>query len=75
MTRTGEHFVDKKLVVRYLIVNGPGRTETELMRAIHGSRVTYRQVNRTCRELVEAGLVKRTGSGRTGSPYRYWPIP
>ena len=58
-------------VLEYLIRKGPGRSETELTRAIHGGLARKK---RECALLVEEGKVERRDAGRKSDPYRYWPI-
>jgi hypothetical protein len=59
-------------VIQYLIENGPGRTEIELARAIHGRGAYQQQVNQDCNMLVNSGKVERRGGGRINDPFRYF---
>lgn len=59
-------------VLQFLIEKGPGRTEIELARAIHGDTAYQQQVNQDLRMLVDEGKIKRRGMGGTNDPYRYW---
>jgi hypothetical protein len=61
-------------VVEYLIRKGPGRTGTELARAIHGDRGYQQQVGQECAMLVAEGRVERQGAGGKGDPHRFLPI-
>ena len=60
-------------VIQYLVENGPGRTEIELARAIHGLRGYQQQVNQDCNMLVNLGKVERRGEGGINDPFRYFP--
>ena len=60
-------------VLHYLIRKGPGRTELELARAIHGDKAYQQGVNTHCSMLVIEGKAERRGAGGPGDPYRYWP--
>ena len=60
-------------VLRYLIENGPGRTEVELARAIHGDRATQQMVNQDIALLIGRGVVVRKGDGGPLDPYRLFP--
>ena len=60
-------------VLQYLIQKGPGRTELELARAIHGGESYQQSVNTHCAMLVIEGKAERRGAGGRGEPYRYWP--
>ena len=60
-------------VSEYLISKGPGRTELELARAIHGEKAYQQAVNHHCVMLVIEGKAERRGAGGPGDPYRYWP--
>lgn len=59
-------------VLKFLVEKGPGRTEIELARAIHGEGAYQQQVNQDLRMLVDSGAVERRGGGPDG-PYRYFP--
>lgn len=63
----------KEDVLQYLIQKGPGRTELELARAIHGDKAHSQNVNTYCVMLVIEGKAERRGGGGPGEPYRYWP--
>jgi hypothetical protein len=56
-------------VLEYLIKHGPGRTELELAKAIHGESGYQQQVNQDLALLVGRGAVER----RSEAPYRYFP--
>jgi hypothetical protein len=73
MARTKQEMTQYK-ALEYLIARGPGRTELELARAIHGGRATQQYVNQDCTMLVIEGKAERRGAGRKKEPYRYWPI-
>lgn len=60
-------------VLRYLIENGPGRTESQLAEAIFGNLGYQQRVNADCRLLESRGRVERRGSGGPTDPYRYYP--
>ena len=60
-------------VLAFLIENGPGRTESELARAIFADKAYQQRVNQDCQLLLARGLVERRGSGRPADPYRYFP--
>jgi hypothetical protein len=60
-------------VLEYLIIRGPGRTERDLSKAIHGLGSPQQAVNQDCRMLVLANKVERRGQGVPGDPYRYYP--
>ena len=47
---------------------GPGTSETELVELVDEDK---RKIGGPLRELVEDGLVSRTGAGQRGNPYRY----
>jgi len=59
--------------LQYLIAHGPGRTELELARAIHGDKAKQQRVSQDCTMLVIEGRAERRGVGRRKDPYRYWP--
>jgi len=61
-------------VLEYLIRKGPGRSETELTRAIHGGMAHKKRLNDECALLLEEGKIERRGAGLKSDPYRYWPI-
>ncbi|MGY3355098.1 hypothetical protein ACVWZK_001761 [Bradyrhizobium sp. GM0.4] len=60
-------------VLQFLIEKGPGRTEIELARAIHGEQAHQQQVNQDLVLLVGRGNADRRGEGGPGDPYRYYP--
>jgi hypothetical protein len=60
-------------IIECLIANGPGRTELELAKAIHGPTGYQQQVNQDCNMLVNSGKVERRGGGGVNDPYRYFP--
>ncbi|MCP3463048.1 hypothetical protein [Bradyrhizobium sp. CCGUVB23] len=60
-------------VIRFLVGKGPGRTEIELAKAIHGDDAYQQQVNQDVRMLVDAGKIVRRGGGGPNDPYRYYP--
>jgi hypothetical protein len=60
-------------VLQYLIQKGPGRTELELARAIHGDKACQQGVNTHCSMLVIERKAERRGVGGPGDPCRYWP--
>lgn len=49
----------------------PGQTTKELLRGPVGGG--WGRKLQALRQLVRAGLVVRTGTGRKGSPWRYYP--
>lgn len=55
-------------VLQYLIERGPGRTEVELARAIHGDKGYQQQVNKDLALLLGKATVTRRGE-----PWRYYP--
>jgi predicted transcriptional regulator len=55
-------------VLQFLIEKGPGRTELELARAIHGDKGYQQQVNQDLSLLLSRGAVERRDT-----PYRYFP--
>jgi len=57
-------------VLAYLIKQGPGRSEIELARAIHGNDAYQQQVNGDLSLLLSRGIVER----RSENPYRYYPV-
>ncbi len=59
-------------VIQFLIEKGPGRTEIELARAIHGDNAYQQQVNQDVRMLVGKGKIERRGTGGPNDPYRYF---
>lgn len=61
-------------VLHFLIEKGPGRTEIELARAVHGDKAYQQQVNQDLTLLVGRGMVKRCGEGGQHDPYRYFPM-
>lgn len=61
-------------VLEYLIRKGPGRSETELTRAMHGGLAHQKRLDGECARLVEQGKIERRGPGVKSDPYRYWPI-
>jgi len=60
-------------VLKFLIEKGPGRSEIDLARAIHGDKAYQQQVNQDIRMLVDSGQVDRRGAGGVTDPYRYYP--
>ncbi|KRQ01294.1 hypothetical protein AOQ73_18235 [Bradyrhizobium pachyrhizi] len=60
-------------VLKFLVEKGPGRTEIELARAIHGESAYQQQVNQDLRMLVDREAVERRGGGGPEEPYRYYP--
>jgi len=60
-------------VLKFLIEKGPGRTEIELARAIHGDTAYHQQVNQDLRMLSEREEIERRGDGGQHDPYRYHP--
>ena len=61
-------------VLEFLIKKGPGRTEIELGRAIHGNAAYQQQVNQDLRLLVVRGRVERRGDGGPIDPFRYYTM-
>jgi hypothetical protein len=61
-------------VLEFLVQKGPGRTEVELARAIHGPSGYQQQVNQDLGMLVRANKVECRGQGGPGAPRRYYPI-
>jgi hypothetical protein len=61
-------------VLQFLIEKGPGRTELELARAIHGDKGYQQQVNQDLGLLVNGGKAQRRGDGGPSDPYRYFPV-
>ena len=60
-------------VVRFLIENGPGRSEAQIAEAIFGADGYPQRVNQECRMLVNSGVVQRSGLGGPADPFRYFP--
>jgi hypothetical protein len=60
-------------VIQYLIEHGPGRTELELAKAIHGEAGVQQHVNQDCEALARTYRVERRGVGGPTQPYRYYP--
>ena len=50
----------------------PGLTAMEIALNIFGRRLYYRPVYQACRRLVDAGRLKRRGSGVEGDPFTYY---
>jgi hypothetical protein len=48
-----------------------GLTAVEITIRVYGRRANLQTVNKNCRDLVEAGLLKRRGKGRAGHPFTY----
>ena len=61
-------------VLVFLIENGPGRTEGQLVEAIFGGAGYQQRVNADCRLLVSRGKIERRGSGGQSDPYRYFVV-
>ncbi|MCK1289370.1 MULTISPECIES: hypothetical protein [unclassified Bradyrhizobium] len=61
-------------VLQFLIEKGPGRTEIELARAIHGDKAYQQQVNQDLTLVVGRGKAERRGEGGQHDPFRYYPI-
>ncbi|KZL18132.1 hypothetical protein [Pseudovibrio sp. WM33] len=63
-------------VVKFLIDNGPGRTQRQLSVAIFGSddRGYQQRVNWECRNLTDNGQVACRGAGGINDPYTYYPV-
>lgn len=49
----------------------PHKTEVDIARALYGPKATQQRVNAHCRELVQAGLLVRHGSGGAGDAFTY----
>jgi hypothetical protein len=62
-------------VLLYLVENGPGRTQPELARAIHGPKGYQQQVNQYLARLVRSGDVECRGMGGFADPHKYHPVP
>jgi hypothetical protein len=60
-------------VLEGLISFGPGRTQLELARALHGEEGYQQQVNQECSLLESMGKVEKRGEGGAGNPFRYYP--
>jgi hypothetical protein len=60
-------------VLKFLIEKGPGRTQVELAKAIHGPSGYQQQVNQDLDLLVSRGLIERRGKGGAAEPYQYYP--
>jgi hypothetical protein len=60
-------------VLEFLIEKGPGRTEIELARAIHGASAYQQLVNQDLSALAYANRVERRGQGGPADPFRYYP--
>lgn len=61
-------------VLLFMISKGPGRSAPELAMALHNKIGHEPHVNQDCAALESERLVKRTGEGGLGDPYRYWPV-
>lgn len=60
-------------VLEFLIQKGPGRTQVELARAIHGESGYQQQVNQDLELLVHRGKCEKRGIGGVEQPFRYFP--
>ncbi|MGD9920191.1 MAG: hypothetical protein AB7V13_01930 [Pseudorhodoplanes sp.] len=60
-------------VLEFLIQKGPGRTQVELAKAIHGECGYQQQVNPDCAMLKDSGRVSVRGEGGAADPLRYYP--
>lgn len=60
--------------LRFLIVNGPGRTESQLSEAIFGDLEHQERIGDECNLLVRNGLIIRRGEGGPADPFRYFPF-
>lgn len=54
-----------------LVHRKPGLTEAELAQALFGGSAYQQRVNSTCRRLVKAKAVQRSGLGGRSDPFRY----
>jgi hypothetical protein len=59
-------------ILKYLVQQGPGRTELELARAVHGPEAYQQQVNQDLDLLVRQGAIERRGEGGAADPFRYY---
>ena len=60
-------------IVEFLIAKGPGRTASELAKAIFGPGAVQQRVNQECNMLVQSGAVEFKGEGGPADPFTYWP--
>ena len=58
--------------VRSFIQRKPGCTQQEIREAMYGP-LSYRDVGRECRRLVDSKRFSSTGRGKPGDPFRYYP--
>jgi len=56
------------------ITKSPNLTELEISKRLFGGHGVQQQVNPSCRALVKAGKVKRSGRGGRGDPFTYTRI-
>jgi hypothetical protein len=63
----------KSGIIQYLIEHGPGRTELDLAKAIHGEAGVQQNVNQDCEALARMERVERRGAGGPAQPFRYYP--
>jgi len=55
------------------IRQNPGRTATEIAKALFGDHGYHQRVNNHCLALTLAKRVERKGTGGPGDPYTYHP--
>ena len=55
-----------------VVRENPGLTAMEIALNRFGRRLYYRPVYQACRRLVDAGRLKRRGSGVEGNPFTYY---
>ena len=60
--------------VERIVGQMPGRTATELARALYGADGYQERINPVLRGLCATGRVRRQGGGGPGDPYRYFPV-
>jgi hypothetical protein len=60
-------------VLEFLIEKGPGRTQVELAKAIHGDDGYQQQVNQDLELLTNRRKCEKRGAGGAEQPFRYFP--
>ena len=60
--------------LKRLVNEGPGRTATELARALYGHDGYQARVGPALRTLCYSGQIERRGEGGPADPYRYFPV-
>jgi hypothetical protein len=60
-------------VLEFLIEKGPGRTQVELAKAIHGDDGHQQQVNQDLNLLTDKGKCEKRGDDGAENSFRYFP--